>query len=178
MTAKPANPPTTPPTTAGVFTEFPPPDPAPKLTEDVGAEAVPLGPPMPPMMPPVLDAELDELEDNNCVLEAAEDEELVRDDVEVLAEEIRDDEVRLEAPDEVREVLLAKLERDLVDVTSVLFGLKLENTGGTVLGSAEVVCAPDCVNAVGKVSKCSKIHRTKTHSLWPMSNYLSRAQKQ
>lgn len=52
-------------------------------------------------------------------------------------------EERLETSDEVEDTLLAKVERDLVVVTSVLFALKLENIGFMKEESVEVVLAPD-----------------------------------
>ena len=144
MTANPATPPTTPPTTAGVFVEFWPPDPAPELAVDDGAEPVLLGPPTPPAAPPVLDAKLDGLDEDNWVLEAANDEKVVREAVELPAVEATSEfEVRLEALVEVREALLVEVERDLIEVISVLFELRLENTGVTMLGPMGVVFAPE-----------------------------------
>lgn len=99
--AKPASPPTTPPTTAGVFIELPPPEPAPELAEADGAETVLSGPPMPPPAPPVLDAELVGLKVVDWVLKAADDEKEVRDADELAAVEERNVlEERLEAPEE------------------------------------------------------------------------------
>ena len=66
---------------------MPPLDPAPELADDVGADVVlpePPEPPPPAMAFPVLDAELDGLEEDSWVLEAAEDERLAREEEEVL----------------------------------------------------------------------------------------------
>jgi hypothetical protein len=52
-------------------------------------------------------------------------------------------EERLETSDEVEDTLLAKVERDLVVVTRVLFALKLENIGFMKEESVEMVLAPD-----------------------------------
>ncbi len=76
--ANPASPPTTPPTTAGVLIEVPPPpEPAPEVAEDDGAEAVLPGLPTPLTAPPVLDPELVGLNVEVWELEAADDKEVV-----------------------------------------------------------------------------------------------------
>lgn len=121
MTATPASPPTTPPTTAGVLTGLLPPDPAPEVAEDDGAEAVLLGPPILPAIPPVLDP--DEVAK---VVEAAEEERDVLEAVEPLEVEAAS-EVWLEDPGEKKKVPLVVLDGGLVDVSSVLFELRLED---------------------------------------------------
>lgn len=150
MRARPASPPTTPPTTAGVLIELPPPpEPAPELAEDDGAEAVLPAPPMPPTAPPMLDAELVGSNVEVWVLEAANDEDVVREAVELPEVEERSVlEERLESPDEVKDTLLVKVGRELVEVTSVLFALKVENIGFMREESVDVVLAPDRVEAI------------------------------
>lgn len=148
MAAKPANPPTTLPTTTGVLTGLPA-DPAPEVAEDVGEEAVLPGPPMPPAAPPVLgaelDAELDGPDDENGVLEAPDEEKAVL-EAEALPEDEAANELALwlKLAEDVKEAPVAKLDRDLVEVTNVLLELNPEKVGLTRIGLAEVVCAPDC----------------------------------
>ena len=67
--ARPARPPTTPPTTAGVEGAAPPPEPAPELAVDEGAEPVPLATPDPPTPPPIAAVVLDGINDEDAVLE-------------------------------------------------------------------------------------------------------------
>lgn len=57
-------------------------------------------------------------------------------------------EERPEIPDEVEDTLLAKVERDLVAVTSVPFAFKLVNIGFMKEGPVEVVLDPDWVEAI------------------------------
>lgn len=59
---KPATPPTIPPTRTGVGGDPLPPDPAPELDVDEGAEPVLLGPPAPPTLAPVLEEMLELLD--------------------------------------------------------------------------------------------------------------------
>ena len=120
--ARPATPPTTPPTTAGVDTVSPPPEPAPELWVDEGAEPVPLAPPKPPPPPATTPAVLEELSDEDGVLETdvcvCEALVLGKLDEEIELRELvdDDDEVVGEAP-LVWEAL------SLVDVINVLFPL-------------------------------------------------------
>jgi len=127
----------------------PPPEPAPEVAEDDGAEAVLPGLPTPPTAPPVLDPELVGLNVEVWELEAADDKEVVWAAIEVPEFEERSLlEERLDTSDEVEDTLLAKVERDLVVVTSVLFAMKLENIGFMKEESVEVVLAPDRVEAI------------------------------
>ena len=66
----------------------------PGVAVDEGLEVVLPGPPIPPATPPVLVAELDRLNEDDRLLEAADDEKLVEDAAELPeAEEVREVEV-------------------------------------------------------------------------------------
>lgn len=145
ITAKPATPPTTPPTTARVSTVLPPPDPAPELAVEEGAEPVlpgPVLPPKPPTAPLVVGEEVLDALDRPWVEEADADEKTVCEIEGVPVVEVtREVALRLEFIVDVKEALLAKDGRDLVEVTSVLFALVLEKTGLRDIGPVVVLAA-------------------------------------
>ena len=121
MIARPANPPTTPPTTAGVEGALLSPEPALELAVGDGADSVPPEPPTPPpMIAPVFDGPKDDVDE----LESEEDEDRVCEEVALPVLDEATKPVRLvELTDDVEEAPLVCDEPDLVEVTNVLFAL-------------------------------------------------------